>query len=57
MRTILCVCLLVACSGCGNSQPGTEGTAQDDIAAYIEANPNVDAGLDEIDESDDGTGE
>lgn len=45
--------LLFFC-GCGEAKPGPDGTEQDAIEAYIEANPNVDDGLDVIDENDTG---
>jgi len=57
MKTFAGICLLVVCCGCSDGNTTSmEGVEQDEIAAYVEANPNVDAGLDEIDETDDGTG-
>lgn len=57
MKSILFLLFAAICFGCGETNTGTVGAEQDDIAAYIQANPNVDAGLDEIDESDDGVAE
>jgi hypothetical protein len=54
-KYLLIASIVIVSLGCGGSQTGPDGTEQDAIEAYIEANPNVDDGLEDIDENDDGT--
>ncbi len=52
MKQFLFASLIAVIVGCGTSQPGPDGTEPDAIEAYIQANPDADAGLDEINEDD-----
>ncbi len=54
LKPVLFASMLLLFCGCGEAKPGPDGTEQDAIEAYIEANPNVDDGLDVIDENDTG---